>query len=576
MMLKPDIPAATIPSSGATTPSQLDETLTRLRAGAQRFARISLDERIALARSMQKGYLRIARASAEAATKAKGLPLEAAGDEWGSGPLIVVRGLRLIIESLKALKRAGNTPIGPIGRTKDGALSIRVFPANAIDGLLFKDVTVDVHMAAGLSESEMHEARASFYKRPDHKGRIALVLGAGNINSIPTWDVLTKMFAEGKVCVLKLNPVNAYLGPYLEDAFSDAIAQNFLAIVYGAADEGTYLVQHKAVDEIHLTGSDRTYEAIVWGATEEERRRRMGERRPLIDKPVTAELGNVSPIVVIPGPYTAKELRYQAEEIAGAMALNAAFCCCTPRILVTAANWPQRGTFLDLLADALSRTPTRAAYYPGAVEKYRLATTGRSQVRRIGAAGNNILPWTIVTGLDPWNAADPAFHAEYFCPVLFETSLSATDTAEFILSAVDFCNTRLWGTLNATLIVHPASQKDPTLADAIENAITWLRYGTVALNAYPAMSFAFGTPPWGAHPGSTPTDIQSGTGFVHNARMLEGIEKVVMRHPLTTFPKPFYFPSHRTATRLMPKLVAVEENAGWLGVPGVVMTAMRG
>ncbi|MFZ1079531.1 MAG: hypothetical protein WAN31_07615, partial [Methylovirgula sp.] len=81
--------------------------------------------------------------------------------------------------------------------------------------------------------------------------------------------------------------------------------------------------------------------------------------------------------------------------------------------------------------------------------------------------------------------------------------------------------------------------------------------------------------PWGAHPGSTPVDIQSGTGFVHNARMLEGIEKVVMRHPLTTFPKPFYFPSHRTATRLMPKLVAVEENAGWLGVPGVVMTAMR-
>lgn len=574
-MLKQATPAAAMPSSGATTPSQLDEIVAQLRAGAERFARISLDERIALARSMQRGYLRIARTSAEAATKAKGLPPEAAGDEWGSGPLIVVRGLRLIIESLEALRRTGNTPIGPVGRTKDGSLSIRVFPANVIDGLLFKDVTVDVHMAAGMSESELHEARASFYKRPNHKGRIALVLGAGNINSIPTWDVLTKMFVEGKVCVLKLNPVNAYLGPYLEEAFSDALAQNFLAIVHGAADEGTYLVQHNEVDEVHLTGSDRTYEAIVWGATEEERRQRRAERRPLVNKPVTAELGNVSPVVIVPGPYNEKELRYQAEEVAGAMALNAAFCCCTPRILVTAANWPQRGTFLDLLADALSRTPTRPAYYPGAVEKYRLATTGRNQVRRIGPAGNNILPWTIVTGLDPWNASDPAFHVEYFCPVLFETTLSASNTNEFILNAVDFCNTRLWGTLNATLIVHPTTQKDPALSGAVENAITWLKYGTVAVNAYPAMSFAFGTPPWGAHPGSTPVDIQSGTGFVHNARMLEGIEKVVMRHPLTTFPKPFYFPSHRTATRLMPKLVAVEENAGWLGVPGVVMTAMR-
>jgi len=231
------------------------------------------------------------------------------------------------------------------------------------------------------------------------------------------------MFIEGKVCVLKLNPVNAYLGPYLEEAFSDAIAQNFLAIVYGAADEGAYLVQHNEVDEVHLTGSDRTYEAIVWGTSEEERRQRRAERRPLVDKPVTAELGNVSPVIVIPGQYTEKELRYQAEEIAGAMALNAAFCCCTPRILVTAANWAQRGTFLDFLADALSRTPTRPAYYPGAFDKYRLATANRSQVRRIGAAGNNILPWTIVAGLDPWNASDPAFRVEYFCPVLFETSM---------------------------------------------------------------------------------------------------------------------------------------------------------
>jgi hypothetical protein len=169
MMLKQATPAAAMPSSGPMTPSQLDAIVARLKGGAQRFAQISLDERIALARSMQKGYLRIARASAEAATKAKGLPLEAAGDEWGSGPLIVVRGLRLIVESLEALKRTGNTPIGPIARTKDGALTIRVFPANAIDGLLFKDVTVDVHMAVGLSESEMHEARASFYKRPDQK-----------------------------------------------------------------------------------------------------------------------------------------------------------------------------------------------------------------------------------------------------------------------------------------------------------------------------------------------------------------------------------------------------------------------
>ena len=570
-MLK-EIPA---PAMQVTAPSRIDETLTRLKAGAQRFAQLTLDERIPLARSMQEGYLAIAAASAEAARVAKGLPQQAAGEEIASGPMIVVRAFRLIIESLEALKLSGNTPIGPVSHTKDGRLSVRVFPSNMIDGILFKDVTVDVHMAAGMSEAEMHEARAGFYKCPDHKGRVALILGAGNINSIPGWDIVTKMFVEGKVCVLKVNPVNAYLGPYLERAFARAIEHDYLAIVYGGAEEGSYLAGHKDVDEIHLTGSDRTYEAIIWGPNEDERAKRKAGRRPVIDKPVTAELGNVSPVIVVPGPYTEKELRYQAEELAGAMALNAAFCCCTPRVLVTAANWPQRGTFLDYLAEALARTPARLAYYPDAAEKYRLATAGRRNVRRIGAAGANVLPWTVVIGLDPWNAADPAFRTEYFCPVLYETALPSGDAAEFLFKAVDFCNTRLWGTLNATLIVHHKTQKDPALSDAVENAITWLNYGTVAVNAYPAMSFAYGTPPWGAHPGSTRQDIQSGTGFVHNARMLEGIEKAVMRHPLTTFPKPIYFPSHRTATPLAQKLISLEERASWLNVPGVVMTAMR-
>jgi aldehyde dehydrogenase (NAD(P)+) len=58
--------------------------------------------------------------------------------------------------------------------------------------------------------------------------------------------------------------------------------------------------------------------------------------------------------------------------------------------------------------------------------------------------------------------------------------------------------------------------------------------------------------------------------------MLEGIEKAVLRSPLTTFPKPGYFPSHRTAHKLMPRLVALERNAGWASVPGVVLAAMRG
>ena len=59
----------------STTGPQLDEIVTRLKEGARRFARLSLDERIQLATAMRAGYLRVARPSVEAACTAKGIPL---------------------------------------------------------------------------------------------------------------------------------------------------------------------------------------------------------------------------------------------------------------------------------------------------------------------------------------------------------------------------------------------------------------------------------------------------------------------------------------------------------------------
>ncbi len=140
---------------------------------------------------------------------------------------------------------------------------------------------------------------------------------------------------------------------------------------------------------------------------------------------------------------------------------------------------------------------------------------------------------------------------------------------------MSFANDRLWGTLSAGLVVHPQSLRDPMVAAALERAISRLRYGTVCLNAWSGLSFSFAAPPWGGHPSSRLDDIQSGRGWVHNTSMLEGIEKVVLRHPLTARPKPGYFASHRTAHAMMPRLMALEERARWSKVPAVVAAAMR-
>ena len=96
----------------------------------------------------------------------------------------------------------------------------------------------EVHFQPGVTAANLREHQASFYRRP-HEGRVCAVLGAGNVNSIPPTDCLYKLFVEGTACVLKMNPVNAYLGPFLERAFAPLVRSATCSrVVYGGAEEG--------------------------------------------------------------------------------------------------------------------------------------------------------------------------------------------------------------------------------------------------------------------------------------------------------------------------------------------------
>lgn len=567
----PSRPPIPLPSSART----LDEALDRVREGAERLLGLSLDDRVALARSMQAGYGAIAEESVRAACAAKGIapgtPLE--GEEWTLGPWFVVRHLRLVQQALLALQRTGNTPIGPVRRTAGGQLSVRVFPAGPIDGMLFNGVRVEVHLQQDVTEQRLHEQRAGFYKSRPGANRVVLVLGAGNIAGIPSKDVISKIFNEGKACVLKMNPVNAYMGPFLERAFADAIRRGYLAVVYGGAEEGHYLAHHPEVDELHMTGSDRTYDQIVWGPPGAEREARRRENRPVLSKPFTAELGGVAPVLVVPGPYSEKELVYQAEDVASGLTFNASFNCNANKVVILPRNWALRDRFLRGLRQALERAADRLAYYPGARQRLELFK-GSHPARSFGGKAEGSLPWTLITGMDP-DGGDLLFREESFAPILVETTVGTADPVEFLEEAVNFANDRLWGTLAAGMVVHPRTMKDPTTGSALERAIGRLRYGSVNLNAWSGMLFAFCTPPWGGHPSSSRADIQSGMGFVHNTSMLEGIEKAVMRHPITMKPKPPYSITHRTAHRLMRRMTELDQEARWTKVPAVLGAAMR-
>ncbi|MGV7591820.1 aldehyde dehydrogenase family protein, partial [Mycobacterium kansasii] len=83
----------------------------------------------------------------------------------------------------------------------------------------------------------------------------------------------------------------------------------------GGADVGGALVNHPGITTVHMTGSARTHDAIVFG-TGDEGAQRKAENRPLLDKAITSELGGVSPTIVVPGEWSAADLRFQAEHLA--------------------------------------------------------------------------------------------------------------------------------------------------------------------------------------------------------------------------------------------------------------------
>ncbi|HSN16426.1 MAG TPA: aldehyde dehydrogenase family protein, partial [Anaeromyxobacteraceae bacterium] len=512
-----------------TEPRRLEEAVARVRDAAAAWARAPIGERIALARVMLSGMDRNARGIVAASCRAKGYALDGptSADEW-LAVYIVVRILRQLAESLGELAATGSTAIGRFGEAVDGRLTERVFPTNLLDRAAFLRTTADVHYLPGVDRAQALAGRARFYRAGGHDGRVCAILGAGNFNAIPPADVAAKLFNEGMGCVLKMNPVNAYLGPFLEDAFREAVDRGVLAIVYGGAEVGERLTRHPAIDEVHITGSGETHDRILWGPPGPDREARRSSGRPLLAKEITSELGDVSPVLVVPGPWDDRTLAWQAESVGGMATVNASFNCIAIQTLVLARGWRLRERFLSLVERAMEATPARRPWYPGAAGRYRRLTQGRPALRRSQGAPPETLPWALVTGIDP-ASDDELFRKEAFCAVLGETSVGSDDPVEFLEEAVRFANERLPGTLSANVIVHPATLADPAVRASFERALRRLRYGTVAVNTWTGYGFGLGTTPWGGFPGRPLSDVRSGRGFVHNTRMLEGIEKTVLR-----------------------------------------------
>jgi aldehyde dehydrogenase (NAD(P)+) len=564
--------------------AELNRGITVLKERADQWARLGFAGKIRHLHAMRGRTIDVAREWVETASRAKGIngtPL--VGEEWLCGPYAMLTAIDALIATLGRLA-IGRDPLPPrrVRTRRDGQVVVEVFPNQLGDRIVLNGVHADVWMEPSVTRANLRDSIASFYRQTNPRGFLTLVLGAGNVSSIPPLDVLTTLYARGSVALLKLNPVNAYLSPIFARVFSSLIEEGFVRVTDGGADVGAYLCAHPATDAIHMTGAQRTHDAIVFGAGPEgAERKRAGT--PIIEKRVTSELGNVTPVIVVPGPWSKADLAFQAAHVATMKMHNAGANCIAAQVVVTPEDWDFTSSFIERVEDALRNAPARPSYYPGELERARFVAQTHPGARAFTRRDDD--ERVFVPELDPNQPEQLLFEYEMFCPALAHTSLPGDDAATFLRNAVAFCNDRLYGSLAVTMLIHPRTQA--ALGDALDDAIADLRYGNVGVNAWPGVGYTLPTVSWGAFPGNDITDAGSGIGVVHNAFLFDRPQKGVVYAPFAPFPRslrngertllptPPWFVTHRRADKVGRRIFAFAAKPSLFRLARTAFAAMR-
>ncbi|WP_194397220.1 aldehyde dehydrogenase family protein [Microbacterium atlanticum] len=567
----------------------LESAIADLTTGAAVWTQLTLDQRARLLERVRATVVSHAEEWATTSARTKGLdashPL--VGEEWLGSPYGALVALDGYVATLRKLA-AGGSPLDGvrIDEAPGGRVRVHVFPAGATDRVLLSGFRGEVWLQPGVTAAEAVRAAGLGQLTPTQPGGIGLVLGAGNQSSIPVLDVLYELVASNRVVLLKVNPTQDELVSLLTQALAPLVELGLLRIVTGGPEVGEYLTQHAAIGHVHITGAAATFDAIVWGpatgpgAAQTARRRR--EHRPRLRKPITAELGGVSPIIVVPGRWTEADLRFQAEHAATMRLYNSGHNCIAAQVVIVSEDWPQRDAFLAALRTAYDAMPSRPVWYPRADEQLAAAASDYPDAHWNASHDRAFVE------LGPGDDPTPLQQTEYFAPVLGVVTLPGLGQ-EFLDTAVAHANDRLAGTLGANIMIDPVTER--ALGDGFERAVAALRYGSIAVNTWTAFGYLNAAHTWGGFPGATLDDVGSGIGVVHNALLLDSVERSVVRGPFRPFPrslsalggtgivsvlaKPPWFASSRTAAAVSEGFTRFQMDHDWARFSRTIVQSLR-
>ena len=572
------VPTGTLPT-GTERFAAFDRMVSELAAGEQRWARTALPERIALLSAVHRSVAAQAGNWAATASRIKGLTPDSplVGEEWISGPYPMLTAAATLADSMSRISR-GESPLAGarFGTAPGGRVTVQVLPHTPYEAVLLHGFRAEVWMPPGVSADTVRSRAGLAELHPEQTQGVGLVLGAGNITSIAPLDVLYELVAHNRVVLLKLNPVLERMLPVYQAALAPLIEHGVLRIITGDGSVGGYLAHHPGIAHVHITGSAATHDIVVYGAGAAGAERKAA-RKPLLSKPITSELGGVAPIIVLPGAWSRRDLRYQAEHVATQRLHNGGYNCIAGQVVVLSSDWSQKEAFLTELRAAIGRAPARPAWYPGSDGRVEDAVTAYPAAERL--AGGRLLI-RVGAGDDP----EVIRSTETFAPVLGVIELPGRGAA-FLDAAVETVNRDFLGTLGVNILADPRTLR--ALGRGFRTALARLRYGTIAVNTWTALGFLTAAAPWGAYPGHTLHDVQSGIGIVHNALLIDSPERTVVSGPFrpfprsvlhgefALFPKPPWFVTARSAAMTGRLLTAFAVHPSWLRMPRVFASAFR-
>ena len=491
----------------------VDRSISTLRLNSQEFANLTNEELSAMFLTSIENIKTIAYFWATIGADNKGIKGSTAeGEEWLGGPFASTIALQYYIDYLK-------NEIDFIDEKSISENKINVFPNKNIEKLLFPYVTADVHFNKNMSIEDILNARG-FGNRLGFKKGITLILGAGNVSSIPLLDTIYDMVVNRHCILLKLNPVNEYLKPVFEKVFENFISRGFMIVTTGDTEISSYMTNHLGITNMHLTGSDKTYEKIVYGSVLLEKDKGKKTLTKRNKKPFTTELGNVTPFIIHPGNWSSGEIKYQARKIVTAKLNNNGFNCIAAQVIVVPKGWKYSEKLVEAIKKQLSNEKDRLAYYPDSLNNL-----------------NNLLSEKNVQQVNDESCATPHLtkdldlndhyeNNEVWSSALFFKYINYENEQDYASKSIDYVNNEVWGNLGvAVLIKKHSSRKNKEL---LNSYVQDLNYGTVAINEWPALGFIIPTMPWGGYPGNKDSDIQSGQGYVHNALFFESPLKGVL------------------------------------------------